>query len=295
MLPAAVFGAVVMLVFTAERHQVTPTAGTVAQVSLPTTSRTSVSATPGDTVSPAPTPDPVPAEDDTVALRVREAVQAKIASAAVGVEVYDRQTGVVLTQVDAERQFSSMSVVKLLIALDVLRSGGTGRSSLSRMISTSDDTIASSLWVQQGGTSIVTRMADLIGLTGTEPPSSAGQWGSTKLTAADVVRIYNYIEDDLPDDDRKLLYDAMYHATESGADGTNQYFGIPDALPRTTWAIKQGWGTSGSQAVYNTTGLIGDDARYVVVVLTSAPSRYYRTMPVALTTGTRALSELVTG
>ncbi|MEV5299870.1 hypothetical protein [Amycolatopsis methanolica] len=223
----------------------------------------------------------------------------KVASAEIGVEVYDRQTGVVLTQLSADQQFYSMPVVKPLIALDVLRESGwclpasSTQTQLTRMITASDDGIASSLWVTHGGTAIVTRMARLSGLAGTEPPSSAGQWGSTRITAADMVKVYNYIEDELPQATRDLLNNAMYHASEHGSDGTDQYFGIPDGLPGTTWAIKQGWGTSGSQAVYNTTGLLGADARYVVIVLISAPSRYFRTLPSALTAGTAALQPLV--
>ncbi|WP_235716150.1 hypothetical protein [Amycolatopsis sp. ATCC 39116] len=304
-LPAAVFGAVTMLIFTVQHQPRASSASPVVQVSAPVTSTTTPepSTPPATQADPAPAgdipPESEPAEDDTVARRVQDLAQARVASAEVGVEVYDRQTGVVLTQLNADRQFYSMSVVKLLIALDVLRASGwalpagSTQTQLTRMITASDDGIASSLWVAHGGTGIVTRMAKLIGLTGTEPPSSAGQWGSTKITAADVVKVYNYIEDELPQASRDLLYDAMYHASEHGSDGTDQYFGIPDGLPGTTWAIKQGWGTSGSEAVYNTTGLLGADARYVVVVLIAAPSRYYRTLPMALTAGTAALLPLV--
>ncbi|MGI6874622.1 hypothetical protein [Amycolatopsis sp. 3B14] len=302
-LPAAVFGAVTMLIFTVQHQPRASSASEVVQVSAPVASTTTPepSPPPATESDPAPAADtpPAPAEDDTVAQRVQDLARTKVASAEVGVEVYDRQTGVVLTQLNADQQFYSMSVVKLLIALDVLRENGWGlpasstQTQLTRMITASDDGIASSLWVAHGGTAIVTRMARLIGLTGTEPPSSAGQWGSTKITAADMVKVYNYIEDELPQASRDLLYNAMYHASEHGSDGTDQYFGIPDGLPGTTWAIKQGWGTSGSQAVYNTTGLLGADARYIVIVLTSAPSRYYRTLPSALTAGTAALQPLV--
>ncbi|ROS43159.1 class A beta-lactamase-related serine hydrolase [Amycolatopsis thermoflava] len=302
-LPAAVFGAVTMLIFTVQHQPRASSASEVVQVSAPVASTTTPepSPPPATESDPAPAADtpPAPAEDDTVAQRVQDLARTKVASAEVGVEVYDRQTGVVLTQLNADQQFYSMSVVKLLIALDVLRENGWGlpasstQTQLTRMITASDDGIASSLWVAHGGTAIVTRMARLIGLTGTEPPSSAGQWGSTKITAADMVKVYNYIEDELPQASRDLLYNAMYHASEHGSDGTDQYFGIPDGLPGTTWAIKQGWGTSGSQAVYNTTGLLGADARYVVIVLIAAPSRYYRTLPMALTTGTTALQPLV--
>lgn len=298
-LPAVVFGAVTTLLLTAQ-HQPRPSSATpVAQANAPATS----SAPPSSDADPAPAADaapaPVPVEDDSIAAKVQELARAKVPGAEVGVEVFDRQTGVVLTRINADREFYSMSVVKLLIALDVLHANGWAlpdsgtQAELTRMITASDDAIASKLWVQQGGTAIVTRMARLMDLTGTEPPTPAGEWGSTEITADDMVKVYRYIEETLPQPAHDLLYNAMYHASEYGTDGTNQYFGIPDGLPGTTWAIKQGWGTSGSQAVYNTTGLLGTDARYVVIVLSSAPSRYYRTLPSALTAGTSALQSLV--
>ncbi|GHF05002.1 hypothetical protein GCM10017786_43080 [Amycolatopsis deserti] len=300
MLPAAVFGAVTMLIFTVQHQPRVSSASSVVQVSAPATA-TPETTPPSVEADPTPTAvsSPPPAEHDEVAARALALMREKVASADAGIEVYDRATGVVLTELNADRQFFSMSVVKLLIALDVLRANGwdlpdeSMQARLTRMITVSDDDIASSLWVQQGGTAIVTRMAKLLQLTGTQPPSSPGQWGSTKITAADMVKVYNYIEDTLPRAAHDLLYNAMYHASQAGSDGTNQFFGIPDGLPGTTWAIKQGWGTSGTQAVYNTTGLLGEDARYVVIVLCSAPSRYYRTLPTALTAGTRALGSLV--
>lgn len=45
--------------------------------------------------------------------------------------------------------------------------------------------------------------------------------------------MYRYTMDTLPDADRALLYNAMYHASETAADGFDQYFGIPDGLPGT--------------------------------------------------------------
>jgi hypothetical protein len=64
-------------------------------------------------------------------------------------------------------------------------------------------------------------------------------------------------------------------------------------MPNTGWAIKQGWGTSGSDAVMNSTGLVGPDLRYVVVVLVSAPANSYSELPAVVTTGAAALAGLV--
>ncbi|NKQ53086.1 hypothetical protein HFP15_09345 [Amycolatopsis sp. K13G38] len=214
-------------------------------------------------------------------------------------EVYDRQTSTVLTSLNADQQFASMSVVKLLIAIDVLAQNQfelpstATQTQITQMLSTSDDAIASSFWVSEGGTSIITRDVALMGLTGTAAPTSAGEWGSTEITAQDMVTVYDYVLDKLPAPARSLLYDAMYHASEDAADGTDQYFGIPDGLRGTTWAIKQGWGSSGSDAYYNSTGVLGTDSRYVVVLLSSGPLSSYGTLPTALTSAAAALSSLV--
>ncbi|GLY69823.1 hypothetical protein Atai01_64420 [Amycolatopsis taiwanensis] len=127
------------------------------------------------------------------------------------------------------------------------------------------------------------------------PPEDPGEWGDTLVTPQDLVTTYNYLADNLPPPAHDLLYNALYHASRTAADGTDQYFGIPDGLPGTTWAIKQGWGSSGTKAELNTTGLVGADARYVVIVLASAPLSAYRQLPVALTNGTAQLAGLVSG
>ncbi|MBA2471477.1 MAG: hypothetical protein H0V41_04240 [Pseudonocardiales bacterium] len=131
-----------------------------------------------------------------------------------GFEVFDLQTGTVLTSRHADRQFAAMSVVKLLIALDAL---------------------ARNNWVTPDG--------------------------DTLITPQDMVTGYRYLTDQVPGPDRDLLLGALADAPRIASDGFKQYFGIPDGLPHTTWAIKQGWGTSGSQAVMESTGLVGSDLR----------------------------------
>ena len=161
------------------------------------------------------------------------------------------------------------------------------------MLAASDDEIADQLWSTGGGPAIVTRMVGLLGLTGTRPPNDPGEWGDTEITPQDMVTVYRYITDQLPQPDQDLVIGALASAPQIAADGFDQYFGIPRGMPQATWAIKQGWGTSGSQAVFNSTGLLGPDWRYVVVVLTDAPAASYSTLPAAVTAGTHVLASLV--
>lgn len=248
------------------------------------------------TAAPAPVGTPDPA---TTAATVQQAMQAVLSNTQVGFEVFDRQTDTVLTSQNAGQQFASMSVVKLLIALDALAGDNWAtpddatQQEIHQMLADSDDEIADRLWTADGGPPIVTRMVSLLGLTGTQPPDDPGEWGDTLITPQDMVTVYRYITDQLPNPDRDLVLGALASAPQIAADGFNQYFGIPDGIPHTTWAIKQGWGTSGSQAVMNSTGLLGTDLRYVVVLLASASADSYSTVPAVVTAGAGALAGLV--
>lgn len=254
-------------------------------------------------ISPPPipaSPPESPAVDPAIAAaRVTQATQAVLPDAQVAFEVFDRATGRALTSQSSDRQVASMSVVKMLIALDVLAAdkgappdAGT-QQQLHQMLADSDDQIASNLWTAGGGPAIVTRMVNLLGLTGTRAPDDPGEWGDTQITPQDMVTVYRYIVDQLPKSDQDLILDALSDTPKIAADGFNQYFGIPDGMPNTSWAIKQGWGTSGSQAVMNSTGLVGPQWRYVVVVLAAAPANSYSALPGAVTAAAGALVSLV--
>jgi hypothetical protein len=245
-------------------------------------------------------PPDSPAVDPTIAAaRVTQATQAVLPDAQVAFEVFDRATGSVLASESADQQVASMSVVKLLIALDVLAGDNWAtpdagsQEQLHQMLADSDDQIASDLWTAGGGPAIVTRMVSLLSLTGTRAPDDPGEWGDTMVTPQDMVTVYRYIADQLPKSDQDLILGALSDIPKIAADGFNQYFGIPDGMPNTSWAIKQGWGTSGSQAVMNSTGLVGPGWRYVVVVLADAPANSYSTLPGAVTAAAGALAGLL--
>jgi len=240
-----------------------------------------------------------PADQATMAAEITQATRAVLPVARTGFEVYDRTAGTVLISQNANQQFAAMSVVKLLIALDTLASHGWAtpdnatQLEIHQMLADSDDQIADALWTAQGGPAIVTKMASLLGLTNTRPPEVPSEWGDTLITPQDTVRVYRYITDHLPAADRDLIVQALSSAPKIAADGFPQYFGIPDAMPHTAWAVKQGWGTSGSQAVMNSTGLTGAHWRYVMVVLTSAPTGDYSRLPAVVTTTANILAKLV--
>ncbi|WP_326836245.1 hypothetical protein VSH64_15215 [Amycolatopsis rhabdoformis] len=248
--------------------------------------------TPTTPTTPAtPLPDPAAVADD-----VADAVDAASKGTKVGLEVYDTKTGKTLALTDAETPFYTASVVKLLIALDSLYDDGTWQvpegstaDDLTDMIAGSDDAIASKLWEADGGTAIVGRMADLIGLSHTIEPTDPGEWGMTKMSPSDVVTTYRYLTDTVPDATAQPLLTAMADARQPADDGYPQYFGIPDGLPGATWEIKQGWMILRSALVLNTTGLV--DSRYVVVLMTQQPAATSSAKGrAAVTAGVKALA-----
>ncbi len=215
-----------------------------------------------------------------------------------GIAVFDRQTGAFTERVNPDLRFRSASVVKLLIALDVLWDRGpdydlpaADRARLEPMLRSSDDGAAGHYWSQRGRSALLERMAPRLGLTGTLPPPSShpGFWGYTALTAADTVRTYRYLLDAAPAPVRDFVSGQLHRATRYGNDGYDQYFGIAAAFER-PWSLKQGWSGFDAGActeadrvadrqgdvdlvsgVLHTTGTVGADDRTIVAVLTLHP------------------------
>jgi len=265
----------------------------------PTTSSTTTTTTTPSTTTTTPTPT-VPPED--IGQLVLKAVDSVAPGGMVGVLAVDTQTGQPVASYNADEPMYTASVVKLLIAIDLLHSqnwapDASTSAELERMISYSDDNIASSLWVQDGGDSIVTRAASLIGLTGTQPPDDPSQWGEAKMSAQDVVTTYQFIQDDIPAQAQDVLLTGMSDAAATAADGFQQYFGIPDGMPGTTWAIKQGWMLLMSTTVLNTTGMVGlgPSTPYAVAIMTELPAgTSWATGSNAVTAGAAALKSAFT-
>ncbi|MEU5257322.1 hypothetical protein [Amycolatopsis sp. NPDC021455] len=230
---------------------------------------------PGPPGKPGETPGPPSAADP-------EELDRLVAGGRLGAMVFDRQRGAATVSVHADRGYTSASLVKLLIALSALEQHGPA-DEVQRMLSRSDDALASQFWMRYGGPSIVTRWAAKLKLTGTRPPADPGMWGDTRITAKDVVRIYQYVLAKAPG----AILTALRGATERGSDGFRQYFGIPDAAGGRPWAVKQGWSCCNPQRSLHTSGVVGEGDRYIVVVLTEFPT------DVSYATGAKRVTDVV--
>jgi hypothetical protein len=243
-----------------------------------------------------------------------------------GYMIYDREIGRAAIQFNTHHRFRSASVVKILIALDYLRSRGTDAeipagdlTVLRSMLRSSDDDAATALWTRGGRTRVIRRMTAALRLTDTLPPPAGrpGFWGYTAISAADVVRIYVYLLDPAHRRYGDFIIGNLRHAAQCAADGFDQYFGIPRAIPR-PWAVKQGWSGYGSvppqrcvrthtsayrpayashvpavdldRPVLHTTGTVGAGNRRIVVVLSlQPPGASWRGSAARLTAFTKAV------
>jgi hypothetical protein len=240
-----------------------------------------------------------------------------------GYMVYDRRGARIALQYNAQHRFRSASVVKILIALDYLSSHRSrtaipaGDQALLRtMLRSSNDQAATALWRRGGQVRIIQRMTATLGLRDSGPPPAGkpGFWGYTAISAADIVRVYRYLLTHRRYGD--VILGHLRRATQCGADGFDQYFGIPAALRR-PWAIKQGWSGYGSvppvpcvrsgtadyrpatvrapavdlaHPVLHTTGTVGPGDRWIVVVLSlNTAGSPWRTATARLTALTKAV------
>ncbi|WP_026361591.1 hypothetical protein [Amycolatopsis nigrescens] len=253
-------------------------------------------ATPPASTSPPPSPD----EQARIGGAVEDAVRSVVSGADVGLAVYDRLAGAPVAGVHGERQFYAASVVKLLIAIDLLRDAGwpsddATRETLASLLATSDDGVADALWRDGGGRSIVSDIGGLIGLRWTTPPNQPREWEMTRTSAVDVVAVYRYIGQDLPTTARDLIVSSLTGPGDAAADGFDQFFGIPAGFPGAEWGVKQGWMRAAGHLVLHTTGLVGEDGRYLVALLTHQPSATaYERGTDAVTAGAAALAGATT-
>jgi hypothetical protein len=200
---------------------------------------------------------------------VRAAVLTAENSATVGLAVLDTRTGRFYGSAGDEQQFPAESVVKVLIAANLLATGqmsGNTEQLAYQMITESDDDDADALWGLVGGPDVLAWAEQRYGISDLgAPPIESGWWGNTKFTARGLVELYAAIKAD-PVVGPWLL-GAMSTMAATADDGTDQDFGL--AAQNSAGAFKQGWGgddDADNSEQLNSTGLL-DGERYAVAVL----------------------------
>jgi hypothetical protein len=215
--------------------------------------------------------------------RIQRAIDASAASGAtLSVAVLDRKTHELVTNGNSQI-VGTASVAKLFIADDLLLQESQGRTTLSPddrraldvMLQSSDDGAAEKFWGQGGGDAIITQVATRYGLSSTTPPDD-GRWWNTMSSLSDLIRYYDMLlngSGGLPPERAKIIVNDLARSTPTGIDGYPQRFGIPEGLFAEPVAVKQGWMCCiGSDWEHLSTGVIGSDRRYIMVIQSLQPA-----------------------
>jgi hypothetical protein len=227
--------------------------------------------------APAAPQAPPSGEIGGLQARVQQATeQAAASGATLSVGILDRRTHQLISNGNTQI-IGTASVAKLFIADDLLLQEAQGKTTLSPddrraldvMLQSSDDGAAERFWGQGGGDNIITQVASRYGLSSTTPPSD-GRWWNTMSSLTDVIHYYDELLDGgggLPAERAKIIVNDLSRSTPTGIDGYPQRFGIPDGLFAEPVAVKQGWMCCiGTEWMHLSTGVVGPDHRYIVVV-----------------------------
>jgi hypothetical protein len=214
---------------------------------------------------------------DGLQARIQQATDEAAASgAALSVAILDRKTHQLVSNGNTQI-VGTASVAKLFIADDLLLAESEGKAILSPedrqaldvMLQSSDDGAAEKFWDQGGGDAIITQVASRYGLSSTTPPDD-GRWWNTMSSIIDLIHYYDVLlngSGGLPAERAKIIVNDLAQSTPNGIDGYPQRFGIPDGLYAEKVAVKQGWMCCiGSAWMHLSTGVIGADRRYAMVV-----------------------------
>jgi len=168
----------------------------------------------------------------------------------------DFRTGAVLVETKPRRQFQAASLAKILIALDYLERHkplaglhDEGRAHLESMLRLSDDDVPNDIgdfWDHVGEGEVITRTADQLQLSDTQPPVLPGHWGYTATSAQDMARIYRHLLQESETGFGQFILTQLRGIAMRAKDGFDQSFGIPSAMPG-PWAVKQGWSDRASE------------------------------------------------
>lgn len=239
-----------------------------------------------DATAPAPASASVPSVTRTgLALAAVTAAEAAAsARAELAVAVLDRETGEMASGGRGAEPYFAASLSKVVVAVDVLnrrRLEGlpvpdADIALLQRALGPSDDAAMSALWSRFDGPGAAGRMTTRLGLTGTTAPRDPSQWGEMSVPAVDMVRIWQYVLDEVPAVDRDLLISAMAAAPALARDGFDQGFGLlspaVDGSDGAQAVAKQGWMCCIAGRYYlHSSGAVGADQRFVVTLLSRPP------------------------
>ncbi|QIS05475.1 tat pathway signal sequence [Nocardia brasiliensis] len=192
--------------------------------------------------------------------------------------VRDRRTGAVWRNADAATPISACSTPKLAMVVDLLLRADAGTVTLSaddrelmhRMLHSSDNDAATTLWERYGGERVFAPRFRSFGMTEFSfSPGHPDSWGWMMVTANDLERLMNYALENLPARDRAYLVREMRSVDGSDSEDTNQQWGVwgagADALP----GNKNGWADDNDDGSWlmNSVGFVGPREQFTVAIM----------------------------
>jgi len=279
---AVVLVAVVAVVVHNDRHMA---AANKAAFQHPTTTTREPKLT---TTTPSPTPTtteppftPTTPQNQVLINQAVGAVDAlQFKGVTFGVAIEDRVSGQVTGGANSATPFYAASVVKLFTVTYLLHQQEVGALTLGqgmmdlipRALELSDDNAEDAFWSTYGGVSLIPKFVALFGLQNTIPPPDPAQWGETKFSADDVLRVYDFAINKLDPDDVAIVMGDLGQAADTGADGFDQAFGLLAPPRMDNVKAKQGWmEIIGDSMTLNSTGVLGSDNDFLIAIMSKQP------------------------
>ncbi|WP_246843466.1 serine hydrolase [Allokutzneria sp. NRRL B-24872] len=230
--------------------------------------------------TPAPTSGSVEAEFGAhfpAALKVRIAKAQKYAESrpgVTGIVVRDRLTGAVWRNAAAGTHAWACSTPKLAMVVDLLLRNDSGavkltaedRELIHKMLNSSDDDAAHTLWKRYGGEAEFAKRFPLYGMTDMKfTDKHPHHWGWILTTPNDLDRLINYVLEKLPAKHR------AYIVKEMRAVDPNQQWGVWGAGAKAQPGNKNGWSDDNDDGswIMNSVGFVGPRERYTVAIMSN--------------------------
>lgn len=188
-----------------------------------------------------------------------------------GIVVRDRETGAVWRNANSKTHIWGCSTPKLAMVVDLLLRNDSGvirltaedRDLMQKMLHSSDDDAATTLWKRYGAEDYATRFPSY-GMTDmkftAEHPHT---WGWILTTANDLDRLMNYVLTTLPDIHRE------YIVREMRTVDPNQQWGVWGAGNAASPGNKNGWSDDNDDGswITNSVGFVGPKERFTVSIM----------------------------
>lgn len=189
-----------------------------------------------------------------------------------GIVLRDRRTGAVYRSPAAGTLIWACSTPKLAMAVDLLLRADSGAITLSdgdrdllhRMLHSSDDDAAHTLWTRYGGEAEFGRRFPAYGMTDMRfSDRHPHHWGWIRTTADDLDRLIGFVLTRLPAPDRDYL------VRELRTVDVNQQWGVWGAGPAARPGNKNGWSDDNDDGswIMNSVGFAGPGERYTLALM----------------------------